>query len=416
MGVAACAAAGCHNGNGPRGSKGNEYSTWAAHDSHARAFTVLYEQRSRRMLRNLGLPGPATETALCLRCHAMNSGTTDASPVGERFWVGDGVGCESCHGAAERWLAEHYRWPRELSATDKERLGFKNLRDLGVRAGVCTGCHVGAAGQDVNHDLIAAGHPRLNFEFSAALAIYPRHWQSREDDARAWEVGQAACGAAALRLLSARAANAARPWPEFAEYACSSCHKDLRAGTSRGTTPLEGRPPGSFCWGSWYAAELLPLAAKARIDLDVPGASLADLRTRVQSPGPDRAQVAREAASLATVLQGWATRLASGPALSGGDVRRLMRSLCAEAAKRGDGMSWDEATQAYLALAALQRGWAERAGPPVPATLAQHLRQLRGRLEAAFEPGYDSPRRFDPLARPRLGSLLHSIAETLGQE
>ena len=46
-------------------------------------------------------------------------------------------------------------------------------------------------------DLIAAGHPRLNFEFSSALAKYPAHWrvdgeQARYPDLgwRAWQVGQ----------------------------------------------------------------------------------------------------------------------------------------------------------------------------------------------------------------------------------
>src|SRR5437763_588117 len=64
MGVASCASGACHHQNGPRGSKRSEYTTWAGYDRHARAFQVLYEERSERMVRNLyGADArPAAET------------------------------------------------------------------------------------------------------------------------------------------------------------------------------------------------------------------------------------------------------------------------------------------------------------------------------------------------------------------
>ena len=117
----------------------------------------------------------------------------------------DGVGCESCHGASDRWIGEHtgFDWARRAD-DEKELLGMIPTRDLVRRARACAQCHVGApAGnglpaREVNHDLIAAGHPRLSFEFSAYLANMPHHW--REDvgpdsapdfAARSWVVGQA---------------------------------------------------------------------------------------------------------------------------------------------------------------------------------------------------------------------------------
>src|SRR4051812_33503911 len=104
MGVASCASSACHHQNGPRGSKRSEYTTWAGYDRHARAFQVLYEERSERMVQNLYGAGarPATETTLCLKCHATGDGDTRPARVGPRFYLGDGVGCESCHGPAER--------------------------------------------------------------------------------------------------------------------------------------------------------------------------------------------------------------------------------------------------------------------------------------------------------------------------
>jgi hypothetical protein len=86
----------------------------------------------------------------------------------------DGVGCESCHGASGRWLGPHTTlgW-RDRPWPEKAALGMRNTKDLASRARLCAGCHVGDGGsddlpaRDVNHDLIAAGHPRLNFELSA---------------------------------------------------------------------------------------------------------------------------------------------------------------------------------------------------------------------------------------------------------
>src|SRR5207302_8379860 len=137
----------------------------------------------------------------------------------------DGVGCESCHGPAERWLGAHtrYGWDR-LSPSEKEtRFGMRPTKALDKRVGICVDCHVGSPGRDVNHDLIAAGHPRLSFEFGAYLANMPHHWkgskqtQGPDYDATAWAIGQVASGQAALALLSDRASRQTAPWPEFAE-------------------------------------------------------------------------------------------------------------------------------------------------------------------------------------------------------
>src|SRR5438477_445457 len=67
MGNATCASMSCHNVNGPRGTLRSEYSTWATFDKHARAFQILYDDRSERIARNLyGEGAPAYEQQLCL--------------------------------------------------------------------------------------------------------------------------------------------------------------------------------------------------------------------------------------------------------------------------------------------------------------------------------------------------------------
>src|SRR5437763_2515954 len=99
QGVGSCAAAGCHNANGPAGSEGSEYSTWAGRDKHARAYEVLREPRSVEMVRKLGWGKKAHEEDRCLVCHS----TSDAHGGLPADILADGVGCEACHGPSEKW-------------------------------------------------------------------------------------------------------------------------------------------------------------------------------------------------------------------------------------------------------------------------------------------------------------------------
>src|SRR6185369_11307888 len=177
FGVASCASMACHHFNGAKGEVRSEYSTWSAWDKHARAYAVLENERSHRIVNNLYYSEadpdkmPATKRKLCLECHSTFA---EESQKGERFFVGDGVGCESCHGAAEKYLDKHYLTGfKEMSHEQKEKdFGLRNVWDLSARTKLCTTCHVGNKDKDVNHDLIAAGHPRLNFEMGGYHGIY----------------------------------------------------------------------------------------------------------------------------------------------------------------------------------------------------------------------------------------------------
>ena len=108
VGVSSCTSTACHNRQTPGTTCGNEYAIWADCDPHARAYQALFNDRSRRMVRNLYGPDalPAEKTALCLKCHAT---TEPATPAVDCRYLGDGVGCESCHGPAKKWLTLHYQ-------------------------------------------------------------------------------------------------------------------------------------------------------------------------------------------------------------------------------------------------------------------------------------------------------------------
>jgi hypothetical protein len=147
VGVGGCAAAGCHNAPKSAGASGTEYAVWV-HDPHGQAFAALDSPLYKAILNRL--KGTAYTETLCLKCHATP--TPDGSRLADDL-VRDGVGCESCHGPADKWRTEHYKsgW-KGLSADEKlTRYDFFPTKDLGRRIEKCVECHVGSAEKDVNH-------------------------------------------------------------------------------------------------------------------------------------------------------------------------------------------------------------------------------------------------------------------------
>ena len=261
IGTAGCTAASCHGG---RSLIGGEASAWLARDAaHRRAFDVLFNETSLRMAKQLGLKAAHAE-ARCLACHST-AASQPGVVHGERFAVEFGVGCESCHGEAGDWIAKHTErsW-RSLSADSKSSLGFRDLHSLTVRAEACAACHVGSPRATVDHDLIAAGHPRLAFEMSAYHDLLPKHWDAaaelRRDPAqqvRLWAIGHAISAKAMSDISVARAdfaikTGATRVIPDLAEFDCQACHHDLAEPTHG--RPTLRRPLGAPRWGSWNVA------------------------------------------------------------------------------------------------------------------------------------------------------------------
>lgn len=417
-GAGSCAAAACHGSATPAAASmsfalRNEHTTWVTSDPHAGAFNVLLGERSKSIARNLGKRAggiiDADKDARCLACHATPSAGT-AEPELARAIRADGVGCESCHGNAGGWLSAHTAatWPAQKADGSAAALGFVDLRDLNARAQSCAGCHVGAPAdparglplRDVNHDLIAAGHPRLSWEYSAYLANYPKHWRldpsDRDRDARLWLLGQVATMRAALDLLSDRAHRAeARqaPWPELSEYGCFSCHFALKEKPFRGHRDEEV-PLGVPAWGSWEVPMLRALTRK------YPGAptldpKLGDLRKLMSKLGAaDPKEVASQADALRADLDTW-LKSARDARLDAAQVRALLSAINDRDAsgRRTAVTGWDSAAQLYLGLAALHAalGSLDPVVGPDPKLRAE-LEALRKELE--FQPRLDSPAGF----------------------
>lgn len=402
-GAASCAFSSCHGGDGPPGTARSEHTTWVAHDRHARAYDVLLSQRSRIIERNFrGLAKledshPELDAA-CLYCHSSN---VQEAQKGLAAATADGVGCERCHGPSAQWLGEHYSsaW-QTLSLEQKEARGFHDMKDLLVRARLCTDCHVGAGDNDVNHDLIAAGHPRLNFELGAFVATMPPHWdvarekrQQPDLEAKLWAVGQLVSAEQALTLLARRAEVPEKPWPEFAEYDCFACHQSIRSERihgERGTSvPGGSRTPGSWPWNTWYTA----LLERAETVGGSEKISLNSLRAEMQKPLPDRAKVTAESKRVAEQLGHAAAQVARSRPDSVAQLGQAFTAIARDDAKGLDS-TWDGATQCYLALAALHHALTDLdpswSNPQRKAALRGLGNQLR------FPPGFDSPRNYRP--------------------
>jgi hypothetical protein len=417
LSVASCGTVSCHGGPkaGNHDVQSFAFTIWMNDDPHARAYEVLHEPRSQRMARSLGL-GEAHRAQQCLACHSMQSESRQPLPPEV---LADGVGCGSCHGDSSNWQQIHYlpEWKR-LSTAEREALGYRDLSTVPTRVHNCIPCHVGDAAQEVNHDLIAAGHPRLSFEFAAYQRLWPRHWtpvgkaESQADfPERSWAVGQAATLEAVAALLTVRverateAIAAERPhrWPELSEFDCYACHQALgpRSFTTAHASRFQNPFPGQPSWQPWYvsAGRLLEAAAApAESDRQGVGTAAVDVR-RVFEPDWSVADTERldrvllEARGLSRAARASARELAARERVVLDASHQRLDALLAAAPP--EWRFWDAAVQTLLLIEAAGGGRTTEGRHTVPADTRAAIDALRESLR--FPPGADSPRRFDPV-------------------
>ena len=189
LGVNSCASSGCHGGGG---TTRNQFLVWELKDFHSqRPVATLATARAKQIADALEIKD-ATTDARCTSCHAPLH-EVPANLLGGNFRVSEGVACESCHGPSENWIRAHTR--PDYTRADRTAAGMRDLENLYVRANTCVACH-----QNVEADLLQAGHPELMFELDGQCVAEPRHWSAARNGngAQAWLVGQAA----ALREMS----------------------------------------------------------------------------------------------------------------------------------------------------------------------------------------------------------------------
>ena len=365
---ASCASAGCHGASSGSAWQ-TAYQVWSTRDPHADAYRVLLRTSSKKMVAKLNggqLPeGQQYKEFVnkhCATCHSsgMELAMVSADPTPPtQIELLAGVSCQACHGAADTWLDLHVETNppamaraqvigvSQLSWTYSDEVyGLRQLDDGLTRARTCVACHVGSPGsetsprREVNHDLIAAGHPRLAFEYTSHLANLPPHWEestSPETGADPWVVGQLVSADAAIELLAAR--TEAGVWPEFSEYSCASCHHHLRGVDTRLPATSAAPRTATYDWGSWYYSHV----AASIADGQHLSGELEHLSSAMSRLLPVKAEVRKAAGSVQWQLRQAIARLPTSANDDGlpGRVKSL-------ASGSSESMLWDSAVQHYL--------------------------------------------------------------------
>lgn len=363
LGAATCASSVCHGKLSQQDGRNvwlNEYRIWTGADRHSRAYRSLQSDASRAIAQKLGLPSAATAD-VCLDCHADN---VAADQRGPKFQLTDGVGCEACHGAAERWIESH----AAEGATHQANLdaGMYPTESPVARAMLCLSCHMGTAERFAGHDIYGAGHPRLSFELEAFTANQPAHYDVDADyrDRKGeipgfnlWLSGQVESARRFASLVEQRLAQSEAPWPELSLYDCHACHHDfdeLRWSRDRAGPGLRAgglrlqdhhfqmlevflRATGSEAQARELTALRAELVQAAQRDLAAARRSSARLREWLAARQPD-----------------WATRPQPADA-----VRRTRRAIIDEAAA-GGASDYAAAEQVYLAMESLSYSLGDR--------------------------------------------------------
>lgn len=228
LGVSSCASSNCHGSAHPRSSTPvlqHEFFVWFKRDKHAKAYRSLLTNEAKRMAFHLGVTAPEKEL-LCLNCHTTNA---PQELRGERFSLADGVGCESCHGAAEHWIQSHVE--RDTTHQRNVEKGMRDLVPPRSRTTLCISCHSSTEENGLTHRLYGAGHPRVEFEIDTYQSVMPRHWNEDEDYQRrksppsrlkTWLIGQVVLAQQVLARLGQGEQN-----HDFSLYQCYSCHHNF---------------------------------------------------------------------------------------------------------------------------------------------------------------------------------------------
>jgi hypothetical protein len=247
LGAASCASSLCHGSVTPWSDgriRQDEYVLWSRHDPHARSYERLLNPKAKDIAQRLGLKN-AHEANECLDCHTHN---VPPARRGEGYLVRDGIQCEACHGPAQRWMQGHA--DKNAKRGESIARGLFPTRNPARRAELCLSCHFGNEQKLVTHRMMAAGHPRLAFEFDTFTHLQPPHYggaagaagaESLSDGARNWALGQALMADTLLGLLVHPQRGRDGFFPELVLFDCHACHhpmsKQRNAGARLGVQP-----------------------------------------------------------------------------------------------------------------------------------------------------------------------------------
>jgi hypothetical protein len=333
-------------------------------DRHSRAFRTLTTKESKQIAGYMAIE--ATTSAKCLRCHAPDApmppagqALADGRPSGHER--SSGVTCEHCHGPAERWLEVHStkEWKAKRAAYTAR--GFYDNDNLRLRAEKCAECHT-----EIDHEIVAGGHPPLQFEMVAYAQIM-QHWDDHDEhpdvfsiDPTLWAVGQIVGLRHAVQTIASRAGSqdyqSIGKFSHFEGKECYQCHHKLIDDALR-------QSRGHYQMTNAIFGELLP-AAKGELESHW---------NRVVQGVLSAAGPAREsAAALAQWLEPHADTMA-GKAVDRAATMKLLRRIVSSGddLKQVKRFSYSQPTESnVLRLDNLDTPWWYTAGAPEQACLA----------------------------------------------
>lgn len=356
-GVSSCDGSTCHGSAGPRNDRSvlqNEFTTWINEDRHhTRAYKVLLNPESIAISRNLGRKAKPHQDDLCLDCHSDNPPAAQRRTENGAFRVDDGVGCEGCHGGAERWLRPHDSGSTHAKNVE---LGMYPTDDPVARARLCLSCHFGDRKKFVNHRLMGAGHPRQSFELALFSILQPYHWEPDEDytkrgkqapnDVKLWAIGQAVAIDEVLDAMLDPNRNRLGLFPEFVLYDCHACHHNMDEQRRWKPRQSTGLGPGVARLND--ASFLMLIQA---LDLIAPGEAgrlRTDLRALHQAASDGKGDAAAIAKGLRGRIAAWLPKLSAWK-IDAAVLRTLAARLLAQA-EAGEYADYAAAEQAAMAI------------------------------------------------------------------
>ena len=291
-------------------------------------------------------------------------------PADTNSFLREGVGCAGCHGPSQQWIGNHFQYDwNAAAAVDR---GFVHNSDLFVRAAACAICHIGGKDRDMNHDIIAAGHPPLRYELATFHAWQPKHWRDAEAgqtdryETQLWLAGQFANVDAALSLLQTRSTDAhtVSQWPELSAYDCASCHQNIRIDPEirqRTTRPnaivrySQWNHVGLIWFLNWFERSNLGVGSTETLELV---STLEQLETAMQlSTVPDRELVRAIATDARRRLAAWLAGPSGQAAKIGFRSGDLANMVAGVVARRDAFATWESSVQFYLAAVACRDAW-----------------------------------------------------------
>lgn len=362
-GAASCATSSCHGGpragvSSSEAPRGSEYPLWLEKDPHAQSWKTISSVASVKILSKLGILKDGNIANLkgfqnCLACHNTDRNITETQLSPQ---IAEGVGCESCHGPSQQWYDRHYQG--RVSVTQAiQNLGLTDSEPLLQRAKICATCHVGGKDRDMNHDIIAAGHPALYFDMAVYHEAYPKHWRDKDQKqpnfrSQLWLAGKIASADAELELLESRAHKSlpVSVWPELSNYQCDSCHVTLN-GLPKPVSELNrdlvirGRVPIR----NWNLAGMDVLSISSDLTKSDLTDTLDRLRKLLHSPNPEGKLVAAKSQQLRLRLSETLTEHGKPtlPDWSGQSQSALSIDLLRDIERSN---SWESAAGAYTAV------------------------------------------------------------------